>query len=144
MVFYALLVPLFILFCGVGLDLGWYYLNVSRLQNAADAAALAGAQTLVKQEDFNNYIVMSLASNALPADFDDYEDVFKNTFDGTGVLHNYKSIDEVKDAFNKGRIAVETYTRKNLADSEPVNATSDNVNTFSSADGWSDDTEKKS
>ena len=35
MVFVALLIPLLILFVGVGMDLGWYYLNVSRLQNAA-------------------------------------------------------------------------------------------------------------
>ena len=33
---------------GVGLDLGWYYLNVSRLQNAADAAVLAGAKKLIE------------------------------------------------------------------------------------------------
>ncbi|MBQ3336340.1 MAG: pilus assembly protein, partial [Selenomonadaceae bacterium] len=43
LVFYALLIPFLFLCIGVGLDLGWYYLNVSRLQNAADAAALAGA-----------------------------------------------------------------------------------------------------
>ena len=43
LVFWALLTPIFILFLGFGMDLGWYYLNVSRLQNAADAAALAGA-----------------------------------------------------------------------------------------------------
>ena len=75
MVLYALLMPLLFLFVGVGLDLGWYYLNVSRLQNAADAAALAGAQALVKTEDFNNYLVVSLAPNQLPVDFRDYKDV---------------------------------------------------------------------
>ena len=42
LVLYALMIPLLILFVGVGIDLGWYYLNVSRLQNAADAAVLAG------------------------------------------------------------------------------------------------------
>ena len=31
MILYALLIPLMFLFVGVGLDLGWYYLNVSRL-----------------------------------------------------------------------------------------------------------------
>ena len=40
---YVVLIPFLFLFVGVGLDLGWYYLNVSRLQNAADAAVLAGA-----------------------------------------------------------------------------------------------------
>ncbi len=46
-VMFALLIPLLLLFVGVGLDLGWYYLNVSRLQNAADAAVLAGAQVII-------------------------------------------------------------------------------------------------
>lgn len=48
MVLYALLIPLLFLFVGVGIDLGWYFINVSRLQNAADAAALAGAHELTE------------------------------------------------------------------------------------------------
>ncbi len=51
LVLYALLMPVFILFLGAGLDLGWYYLNVSRLQNAADAAVLAGAHKLRDDHD---------------------------------------------------------------------------------------------
>ena len=41
--FYALMVPMILLVGGAGVDLGWYYLNVSRMQNAADAAVMAGA-----------------------------------------------------------------------------------------------------
>lgn len=52
LIFNAVLVPFLLMFAGVGLDLGWYYLNVSRLQNAADAAAVAGAQALLEDEDF--------------------------------------------------------------------------------------------
>ena len=48
---YAFIVPVLIYFLGVGLDLGWYYLNVSRLQNAADAAAVAGARELINTND---------------------------------------------------------------------------------------------
>ncbi len=56
MLLYALLVPVMVLFVGVGLDLGWYYLNVSRLQNAADAAALAGAYKIISSdEEFKDY-----------------------------------------------------------------------------------------
>ena len=51
LVLYALLMPIFILVIGAGLDLGWYYLNVSRLQNAADAAVLAGAHKLRDDHD---------------------------------------------------------------------------------------------
>ena len=83
MLLYALLMPLLFLAVGVSMDLGWYYLNVSRLQNAADAAALAGANALVNVEDsaFENYYVVSLANNNLPQDFDKYENIFTNKYD---------------------------------------------------------------
>lgn len=48
LVLYALLIPLLFVVSGAGVELGWYYMNVSRLQNAADAAVIAGAQELVK------------------------------------------------------------------------------------------------
>ncbi|MBQ3445005.1 MAG: pilus assembly protein [Selenomonadaceae bacterium] len=49
-VFYALMVPMIFLLGGVGLDLGWYYLKVSRMQNAADAAVMAGAWKFLEDE----------------------------------------------------------------------------------------------
>ena len=53
---YAMLVPVLFAFVGLGIDLGWYYFNVSRLQNAADAAVLAGARALIKEdENFSEY-----------------------------------------------------------------------------------------
>ena len=51
---FALFVPLLFIFAGVGLDIGWYYLSVSRLQNAADAAVLAGAKELLNNLKTNN------------------------------------------------------------------------------------------
>ena len=47
MILFALLIPMIMLFFGLAFDVGWYYLNVSRLQNAADAAALAGARGII-------------------------------------------------------------------------------------------------
>ena len=59
LVLYALLIPAFLVCMGVGLDMGWYYLNVSRLQNAADAAAVAGARAIRDDDEntdkFNGY-----------------------------------------------------------------------------------------
>ena len=49
-VFYALLIPTIFLLGGVGLDLGWYYLKVSSMQNAADAAVIAGAWKFLEDE----------------------------------------------------------------------------------------------
>ncbi len=136
MVLYALLITLMFLFVGVGLDLGWYYLNVSRLQNAADAAALAGAQTLVKTEDFNNYLVISLAPNKVPEDFDDYKDAFSN-IGNNGDLRNYHKIDDIKDTLKEGRAVVEQYTRENLEDATTVNTAANTTDTVSAIDGWS-------
>lgn len=56
MALYAILVPVLFGFVGAGIDLGWYYFNVSRLQNAADAAALAGARKIIdSDEKFKTY-----------------------------------------------------------------------------------------
>ena len=150
-VLYALLMPILFAFVGVGMDLGWYYINVSRLQNAADAAALAGAQALVKRDnDFQDYYIVSLDSNVVPDDFDDYENVFSTTFDGTtianGELDNYKTEDEVKGTLTDGRVLAEEYARKNLSDATDVDTSSDERKSLSAIDGWSiskDDADKK-
>ena len=42
-VFFAIMLPVLMLFVFAVLNLGWLYLNKSRLQNAAEAAAIAGA-----------------------------------------------------------------------------------------------------
>ena len=139
LVFYALMIPLLLLFAGAGLDLGWYYLNVSRLQNAADAAALAGAQALIKtDDDFKNYYVAHLVSNYVPENYGNYEEVYKNTFENenTGKLSNYRTAEEVKDNLKAGRDSAEEYVRKNLSDSETVFDSSDG-NDVSATDGWS-------
>ncbi|MBQ4405348.1 MAG: pilus assembly protein [Selenomonadaceae bacterium] len=151
MVLYALLIPLLFLFVGVGLDLGWYYLNVSRLQNAADAAALAGAQALVKKDLFKektgtdknaafaDYYIVQLASNQLPEDFWDYQDVFKNTFDNStiasGELKNYWKIEDAQPTLEKGRQLAEKYARLNLQDQTTVSE-SDDWQTLSATDAW--------
>lgn len=49
-VFVALMLPFLILFAGVAIDIGRAYLYKSYMQNAADAAALAGAETVSGQK----------------------------------------------------------------------------------------------
>lgn len=51
LVLYALLIPTLLAFAGAGLDLGWYYLTVSRMQNAADAAVMAGAWSMLEDDE---------------------------------------------------------------------------------------------
>jgi len=60
---YALLVPLMFTVGGAAVDLGWVYMNFSTLQNAADAAAVAGAKEFQSESE----IEPALVSN-YPAD----------------------------------------------------------------------------
>ena len=134
--------PIIILFVGVGMDLGWYYLNVSRLQNAADAAARAGAISIVEDETlyFSNYFTNLLAKNELPTDFDDYENATKLF----GELKNYHSAETIKDLLLRSRNSAENYTRINLRDSETdlaesfdlAGSNSGGWNSLSTTDEW--------
>ena len=112
-VLYALLIPVLILFAGVGIDLGWYYLNVSRLQNAADAAALAGAskitdmlngEDLINNDQAKLYYLGPLIDP--PSDLKNYEKItLKN-------LTNYYSSEQLD--INEGRKHANEYANKNL------------------------------
>ena len=140
LVFYAFLLPIIFLFAGVGIDFGWYYMNVSRLQNAADAAALAGAGTICygSSAAFEDYYPVRLAKDKLPGkeDFDSYKTVTDKN------LRKYKLYDEVKPTLQKGSAAVEKYTRLNLTNNstdlaESADTAKDDWETFSTTDGWS-------
>ena len=47
----AVLLPVFLGFMGIGIDVGNLYMHKARLQNVADAAALAGAREFVNQKE---------------------------------------------------------------------------------------------
>ena len=47
----ALLLPALLAFAGLVIDTGWYYVARAEVQNAADAAALAGAVSLLRVDD---------------------------------------------------------------------------------------------
>ncbi|MBR2520510.1 MAG: pilus assembly protein [Selenomonadaceae bacterium] len=68
LVLFALLIPIILLFVGLGIDLGWYYLNVSRLQNAADAAALAGARKIINSNSTKLKDLVPVLVQNLPED----------------------------------------------------------------------------
>ena len=134
-VFYALMIPIFLTFAGVGLDLGWYYLNVSRLQNAADASALAGAKVVIDASK-NIYFSNGLTVNSLPSDILDYTKL--STYN-LGQLKKYETRlpGFNSAAFVESRVVAENYTRKNLADSDASDDTSDEKNKLTAVDAWS-------
>ncbi len=96
---FALMMPVFILMLGVTLDLGWYYLNVSRLQNAADAAAVAGANALRKEESFSDYKNIKLVGKYPAKDSNKYR---------------VDTIYEL-DAIEKTNVIANEYVAKNLS-----------------------------
>ncbi|MBR4383951.1 MAG: pilus assembly protein, partial [Selenomonadaceae bacterium] len=95
-VLFALMIPVILLFVGLAFDLGWYYFNVSRLQNAADAAdaaALAGAKSLIQSDStFSHY---------------------KNPWLVSSYSGNESDID-----LTEAKQASLSYTSKNLAESQ--------------------------
>ena len=73
LVFYALLIPVAFCFVGAAIEFGWWYFNQSRLQNAADAAVLAGAGKIVESSDIKdaegnklNFIVKFVSNSEPP------------------------------------------------------------------------------
>ena len=103
-VLFSLLMPIFILFLGLVLDLGWYYMNVSRLQNAADAAAVAGAQKFLKDT----------------ANFPNYESVaLVGKYPGK-VSNQYRPNDSALETINKSHEMARVYAGKNLSGKEDV------------------------
>ena len=101
LVFYALVIPLLFLMAGAGLDLGWYYLNVSRMQNAADAAVMAGAWKFLSDEgtlsDYSDALLIDFVPGYILKDPDTGEAIISDRSTTTGD-------DVAKD-----------YVRKNLA-----------------------------
>ena len=63
LVFFALLLPIIVFFAGMAIDFGRAYMHKSQLQNAADAAALAGVTAAAGSEAAN--LVDTLPSGSL-------------------------------------------------------------------------------
>ena len=111
---YAFLIPLLFLFVGVTFDLSWYYLNVSRMQNAADAAVIAGAKTLLDDEqslsDFNaiTFINGFDGSNA-------YESSERHTWQGDRIAKSYVAKNLARDSDWNDSTIVDKWTKNELA-----------------------------
>lgn len=117
-VLFALVVPLLFLILGLVLDLGWYYLNVSRMQNAADAAAVAGAQTIMDSEYFSGYKSVTLVGKYPGKGNNEYKvdniDEFNAIEEGNNVAEEYitknlssKSHSSLTDSWTKAEIQIE-------------------------------------
>ena len=129
MVLWALLAPLLICFVGVGIDLGWYYLTVSRLQNAADAAALAGAMKLVEQnQDLSDYYVYSLTTK--PSSDFMTKGAYTLYYVNEDGHYTSKPIDE-----NPGKADAKKYANKNMSQTDGTSSVTDSWNTIKKNEG---------
>ena len=131
LVLFALIIPVILLFVGLGIDVGWYYLNVSRLQNAADAAVIAGAKKIVDKNEnlkmWQHYYAKLLTT--APSDLKEFTEVYyveestsqSDSTDLTGNMQVHAGITyhhETKhEAINMsaGEAAAKEYALKNLS-----------------------------
>ena len=101
LVFFALMLPTLFLFVGITADLGWMYLNLYRLQNAADAAVTAGAKNLIKDEkNLSDYSYSTFVANS--------DEGLKR------LMNNEPPIISSRDTKDGDKVAKE-YAAKNLA-----------------------------
>ncbi|MBR1730435.1 MAG: hypothetical protein IJ728_13040 [Selenomonadaceae bacterium] len=124
LVLYALMLPTAFIGLGVAADFGWWYLNVSRLQNAADAAVIAGA---------NQFIYTDYKGS-------DYTySTFVDKVESTLIEKNIISTRDTRD----GDLVAATYAGLNLSDKaveyEPNSEPSKDI--YKIFDSWNNDSE---
>lgn len=120
LVFYALMIPISFLLVGAAADFGWLYFNQSRLQNAADAAVVAGAEALHGDEqNLSDYSYSTFINN--------YDEDFRTLVD-SGVIS--------KRDISDGDKVAKKYAIKNL--SSDVDLTQVTANT-DITDSWNND-----
>ena len=108
LVWYGLFAPLLFLILGVVMDLGWYYLNVSRLQNAADAAVIAGAMAYA--DELSDNATTTTTTTTKTTKTYSYEKLV-DTFSGTFKEPSEKSKDDAKEYVVKN-LGTETDDKK--------------------------------
>lgn len=110
------MIPMLIAFVGVGLDMGWYYLTVSRMQNASDAAVMAGAWKMLDDEqilsDYSDALLIDFVPNYILKDPDTDEPIIskRDKTDGDTVAKEYVKVNlSSEDATWDGDTIVDAY-----------------------------------
>ena len=120
-VFFALLLPVLILFLFVVFDLGWLYFNKSRLQNAAEAAAIAGANKFCTEssndynsvlliyendydDDYRKNIRKDNEDNSHLLNYDSHKNAVNSASTNSWKSNLYGSADAVEDSWTKAEV----------------------------------------
>lgn len=101
MIFLAISAPILCACVGAAIDFGWLYLNQSRLQSAADAAATAGAKTLLLSEQpLSDYSYTNLVANTDPGLIEMKENkVISSRSKNNGTVSKPRSGDSVAQVY---------------------------------------------
>ena len=139
LVLVGVLIPVIFLFVAAAGDFGWYYLNQSRLQNAADSAVVAATQNSIKREGlFSDYISTQFISNN---DADLTRLIAKNT---TSARMFSTSGDGFSTGYTELCNTARDYAALNLATDGKVKKVTEKVNgqnvtKYLIQDGWNND-----
>ena len=101
--------------------MGWYYLNVSRLQNAADAAAVAGAQKILTDKtNFSNYKSVALVGKYPGTVSNQYrhsnESELKTITESHETARGYAS----KNLSGKEDVLINSWTKNEIEHDAPI------------------------
>ena len=100
-----------LLFVGAGLDLGWYYFNVSRMQNAADAAVLAGCDSVLDDEgQFSDYHAAWLG-NYSPNYIEPSDDERRTPIDFVAKNYVQKNLSDDSSAWSDDVLQFDSFTK---------------------------------
>ena len=100
LVFFAIAVPTLFMFVAAVVEFGWWFINQSRLQNAADAAVLAGVNAMLENADENTVLSYDFV-NRVPDGYSESAIEKDATGDATALTYAEKNF-----AYDK--------TRKNI------------------------------
>ncbi|MCR5833972.1 MAG: pilus assembly protein [Selenomonadaceae bacterium] len=114
MVMYAFLIPIFFLLIGFVVDFGWYFYKVSRMQNAADAAVIVGAQNLSLSSSSDSTTEITLIQNQFKDD--NIEEVTASS-KKEEIVNLYKQLES--QIYNGNEYAA-NYAQKNLSDDDDI------------------------
>ena len=124
LVFFAIAVPTLFMCVAAAIDFGWWYVNQSRLQNAADAAVLAGADKIISVvgNDASNITFKVDFVNKVSSDYPASQDATAG--DEVAKIYadkNFKYLDAAADTENMPPVYYNSFQHYTYGDMEKFN-----------------------
>ena len=123
LVFFAIAVPTLFMFVAAVVEFGWWFINQSRLQNAADAAVLAGVNAMLENADENTVLSYDFV-NRVPDGYSESAIEKDATGDATALTYAEKNFAYVP--FRNETNFFERHSYRNSALASATNTTTQN------------------